>query len=750
MTRTAVTAAGFLVLGITVAGCGDDSSPGHHLTPKTGDRIPRISGLAFISPPTDSATDLPLAPMVRVAVVDSMGVPLAAWNKPVTISLSENAPGTILAGPHTVNLVEGSGEFEGLSLNVAGTYSLVASTPGLPPVTSRPFVISNHGWFAARKGLEGAGDGAVTVDPSSPNTLYFGGGGRYVSEGSGGVFTSTTGGQTWSVAGAELPDTAKVVGIDPASSAVYAFDKDAHAWRSQDGGSSWTLLNFGFPFLDIAVDPRTSGSVWAIATDRRTLYHTSDAGRTWSADNAKSDCSYLDVDPTDSTLICDGGLRRMTSDSAAWDVPSGLPSPYFAWFHHVDHAGNIYSAGGQCITWPCPGAAIYKLAKGSSTWRKLTARGWTNLDHYIGPIATSPSSPSTVYAVGWDGLYKSVDGGETFALTGNDYFSCSSLTIDPYDPNVVYAGVYGGPAKSTDGGRTFTRILTGLHNVRVDHFAVGAGAAPTIYAVASPWGLFRSTDGARTWSQSFTSVKAIATDPVHEGLAWVHSYDGSIQRTIDGGTTWHEVSAKGPDATVMLSDGTNLWAADAHAKVWQSTDGGKHWPVAGVDLPGNVNALLLDPADPKTLYAATTKGFAKSTNGGASWSVSGDCSPSIGTDQALLSMAISGTHLYMGGTEGRVYVSTDGGKTCERRLAFSAGKIRGLAVDSSDPSTVLAVTELRGIYRLTERGGDDGPSNVGLQGLKFNDVIAPAAWGLHTFFAASSVYGVFENSSGGR
>ncbi|WP_394836086.1 hypothetical protein LVJ94_04165 [Pendulispora rubella] len=752
MKRIGVIAAAFLVLGVTVAGCGDASDPAHHGGPDTGDRIPRISGLAFVTPPMDSATDLPLAPTVRIAVVDDKGVPFKSWTAPITISLSGNTTGAVLAGQPTVKAVEGTGEFEGLSVNVAGTYSLVASTPGLAPLTSRPFVISNYDWFVPGQGLEGAGAGTVTVDPSSPSTLYFSGVGRYVSGGNGGVFTSTTRGKTWSAVGKDLPRTARVVGVDPGSSAVYALDNDDHAWRSNDGGASWTNLNFGMPVSSVAVDARTKGSIWATGTNASALYHSATGGGQWTEVNANAGCSQLDIDPTDSNiLLCNAGRRRSRDGGTSFEnVEAGLPSLYNTWFHHVDHAGNVYSVGGQCSASSCTGVAIRKLVKGSSTWRTLTGAGLGDLQS-VRAIATSPSNSLTVYAIGSEGLYKSLDGGETFASTGNTYLNYTSLTIDPNDPAVVYASAYDGPVKSTDGGRTFNPIVTGLHNIRVDRLAVGAGASPTIYALAYPGGILRSADGGRTWSSGNIGAKAIATDPVHAGGAWIHSANGSIWRTTDGGTSWQEVSAKGPDAVAMLSDGTNLWAADEHATAWKSTDGGKQWFVGGVGLPGNANALMLDPKDPKTLYAATAKGFAKSTNGGASWSNSSHCSKTtIGPDRGLLSMAISGSYLYMGATDGHLYVSTDRGETCQFNMIFGAGKISGLAVDPNDPSTVMAATELQGIYRITGGGQQVSPSNAGTRGLSFNDVIATPAWGLHTFFAASSVYGIFENSSGGR
>jgi len=49
-------------------------------------------------------------------------------------------------------------------------------------------------------------------------------------------------------------------------------------------------------------------------------------------------------------------------------------------------------------------------------------------------------------------------------------------------------------------------------------------------------------------------------------------------------------------------------------------DGGLTWSRTGLATTGFVRALAIDPSDPNTLYAGTTGGVFKSTNGGANWS----------------------------------------------------------------------------------------------------------------------------------
>ncbi|MFP2926939.1 beta strand repeat-containing protein [Pyxidicoccus sp. 3LG] len=119
---------------LILSGCGGGSKPPENPPPP-----PVVKKLAFTQEPGELAAGGTFSPVVRVAVTDASGNPVAD-SIPVTLALGFNAPGATLSGTLTVTTSQGVASFPELSLDKVGTdYTLVASAPGLELITSRPF-----------------------------------------------------------------------------------------------------------------------------------------------------------------------------------------------------------------------------------------------------------------------------------------------------------------------------------------------------------------------------------------------------------------------------------------------------------------------------------------------------------------------------------------------------------------------------------------------------------------------------------
>src|SRR5512140_2268136 len=154
----------------------------------------------------------------------------------------------------------------------------------------------------------------------------------------------------------------------------------------------------------------------------------------------------------------------------------------------------------------------------------------------IGVLAVAPSSPDTLYvgsgeglqrpdlSVG-DGIYRSTDAGKTWTHLGlRDAQQIAGLAVHPHDPDRVYAAVLGHPYganaergvfRSTDGGKTWAKVLFKDENTGAIDLAFDPQDSRTIYASLwqtrrPPWnvyppsngpgsGLYKSTDGGSTW-----------------------------------------------------------------------------------------------------------------------------------------------------------------------------------------------------------------------------------------------------------
>src|SRR5277367_356824 len=137
------------------------------------------------------------------------------------------------------------------------------------------------------------------------------------------------------------------------------------------------------------------------------------------------------------------------------------------------------------------GGGLFKTVNGGVTWKALFE---DQPNPSIGAIAIAPSNPSIVYvgtgeannrqSSSWgNGVYKTMDGGATWMHLGlNETHHIGRIVVHPTDPNIVYVAALGdlwGPNKdrgvfrSTDGGATWTQTLaidadTGASDIAID------------------------------------------------------------------------------------------------------------------------------------------------------------------------------------------------------------------------------------------------------------------------------------------
>ncbi len=121
-----------------------DSNGG--VTPATSNSFNIVPGAAaqlqFVQGPTDIVAGAIMAPPVTVKVLDSFGNQLTSSVTVVTLTITGSPAGVTLFGGGAVNDSAGIATFNALSIHKAGTYTLTASSAGIPDVISDPFVVS--------------------------------------------------------------------------------------------------------------------------------------------------------------------------------------------------------------------------------------------------------------------------------------------------------------------------------------------------------------------------------------------------------------------------------------------------------------------------------------------------------------------------------------------------------------------------------------------------------------------------------
>ena len=316
---------------------------------------------------------------------------------------------------------------------------------------------------------------------------------------------------------------------------------------------------------------------------------------------------------------------------------------------------------------------VWKTTDAGRIWRPIFDDQPTGS---IGALAVAPSRPDTIYvgcgeglqrpdlSVG-DGMYKSVDGGKTWQHLGlRDGQQIAAIIVDPKNPDRLFVGVLGHPYgpneergvfRSLDGGKTFEKVLYKDENTGAVALAFDPKNSNVVYADLwaarqGPWengrwqgtnsGLFKSTDGGKSWRPLTKGLPTIAqglgrigisiatTDPKCIYATVDAPQLGGIYRSNDAGESWTLINqqrrlwGRGDDFGEIRVDPTNkeiVYAANTAC--YKSVDGGKTF-VGWKGAPGgdDYHTIWINPENPEIILLATDQGATISVNGGDTWS----------------------------------------------------------------------------------------------------------------------------------
>ena len=319
----------------------------------------------------------------------------------------------------------------------------------------------------------------------------------------------------------------------------------------------------------------------------------------------------------------------------------------------------------------CAGG-VWKTDDGGTYWHNISDGFFNSAS--VGAIAISESDPNVIYVgtgeacirgnlAQGDGVYKSTDGGKTWAHKGlTDTKQISRVRIHPDNPDLVYVAALGhafgpngerGVFRSKDGGDSWEKVLYRSDEAGACDLSIDATNPRVLYAAfwqaqRGPWsfssggpgsGLFKSTDAGDTWTEitenpgmpkGLKGRIGVAASPARKDRVWaimeVEDWAGGLFRSDDGGANWERVS---DDRNLQQRPWyyTHVYADPRdedtvyvlNMKMWKSTDGGRTF--AHISTPhGDNHELWIDPRDPRRMIEGNDGGACVTFNGGDSWS----------------------------------------------------------------------------------------------------------------------------------
>lgn len=483
----------------------------------------------------------------------------------------------------------------------------------------------------------------------------------------------------------------RALAIDPFDPAVVyvgtggpmGADHSGAVYKTEDGGVTWTKLNYGndpgnpadldYRVEAVAVDPHHANIVWAVTNANGhdgmwdgTVYRSTDSGRTFEPITPKPTTGIVTSvapkpdDPDVVFVTGTYGVIRLEfvpgedPDPGQWNASYPIPGCWYGTdvAFSPTNPDTLYAVWYLSPGWgPDPGPKVSRSTDGGLTWETVTVGA--DVAYYFNTVAIDPFDPQQVY-VGDDtlGVLRSLDQGRSWAPINQGLAAVLvyDLDVDAADTTHMIAasgsGLYERPAGST--------VWQRMHNgdFRSARFAPGSG---TTYYAGAYGALVRTSDAGASWQYTAGLpgvVSDIAVDADHGATVFVTS-GRQLLRSLDGGLTFetildginqdgehysmNTVVIDPSDSRRLLAGGGDWYSPGTLGDLWESTDGGTAWRRTGLTRV-IVNAVLIDPRNPQTMYAGCgyshnyTPPLYKSVDGGASWSEAARGLPNLKID----------------------------------------------------------------------------------------------------------------------
>lgn len=258
---------------------------------------------------------------------------------------------------------------------------------------------------------------------------------------------------------------------------------------------------------------------------------------------------------------------------------------------------------------------IFKSIDGGNSWATTTLASGN-----ISGLAIDPINPDVLYAISGNKIIKSVDGMTKWFDTYVEPRPGQTLTgiiTDPFRSNVIYATTTSAIIRSLDYGNTWKNMNWGISLISK---LVQSRKNPQVLYTLVKNGIFKSIDGGVTWQDNSSSLSSFPGAKVINWLDFDPSTEtmfiatsDSILKSIDGAATWTEVptlfSTKKVSIPTVIHDPRNPnIIIFSYSNILERTDdGGATWnSLKSIPTARPITYLGMNPFHNDTIFAGTT------------------------------------------------------------------------------------------------------------------------------------------------
>jgi photosystem II stability/assembly factor-like uncharacterized protein len=571
---------------------------------------------------------------------------------------------------------------------------------------------NGHNWIALTDNLGSIASGDIAIDPQNPNVLYYGTGELNFSGDSqygDGIYKTTNAGTTWTkiAAASFIGQYVGKITVDPANTNNIYCAGNAGVFKSSDGGLNWTNL-LVMNSTSLVINPVNPQIIYAASGSGQCQIHKStNGGSSW----------YLITNGVNASA------GRRTQLAMSPDNPDIL------------YASIATSSGSL--------NGLYKTTDGGDNWtlqnnttNYLGSQGW-----YDNSVVVVPGNPDHVIVGGID-VYSSTDAGVTltrksiWSTTVSSEFSHADIHWFAYKGSLLYCCSDGGVYVSHDNATTWTDLNATISTLQYKSADYDPTDVNILYGGTQDNNKTTSTNYGIEWIQRTTGDGGYTiVDPIFTSYVYGQYVNGSIQRSANYGISFSSFTPAGSSGGLFynpyeMAPGDNETIIFGRADLWKtwearsatSSSGWRQIATTAI-MSGNVSAIGISKQDTGKLYIGTSNGrIHVTTDGGLNWATQTgfpyvtDFWVDRNNDNvcyATFGGATADKHVYKTTNSGQNWFSITSNLP---NIAHNSIVIRETA-----PRIIFVGTDL-GMYSSTNDGVSWASFNTGLPNVEINDL----------------------------